>query len=341
VLSADGFPAFACPRCRAELRTVAGDHECTGCNAHYPVVLGIPDFRVDADPWIGLEEDREKARRLVRETEGLGFEASVAAYWRMTPATPAPLAQRFTEHVVAGERRAGEWLDTVAPAGTAAATGATQAGAWLEIGCGTGDLLAVAAARGIPMVGIDVALRWLVIARKRRALAGGAQLLVCGNGEHLPFRDASFARVISIGTLEHCRDAGAVLAESARTLRAGGFAHVRTVNRFTLLPEPHVGVWGVGFVPRPWADAYVRWRSGQRYLHHHPLSKRELGRALRRAGFADVTVAPSALLPSELARAGRMLRRVAPSYDRARRAPALGNALAWVSPLMDAGGRAR
>lgn len=31
------------------------------------------------------------------------------------------------------------------------------------------------------------------------------------------------------------------------------------MNRFSLLPEPHVGLWGVGFLSRQTADTYVRW----------------------------------------------------------------------------------
>jgi hypothetical protein len=53
-----------CPRCRGELATQADAFDCQRCGVHYPVVLGIADFRLEADPWIGLEDDREKARRL-------------------------------------------------------------------------------------------------------------------------------------------------------------------------------------------------------------------------------------------------------------------------------------
>jgi hypothetical protein len=108
----------------------------------------------------------------------------------------------------------------------------------------------------------------------------------------------------------------------------------RTVNRFTLLREPHVGVWGVGFVPRRWADAYVRMRSRERYLHHRPLSAGELRLALRRERFVDARVVPAAPLGADRDRLGR-LRFAMPAYDRLRRAPVVGSALAWVAPLLE------
>lgn len=330
MLTLGAWPTYVCPRCRGRVRVVAGDYECRACSAHYPVVLGIPDFRVEPDPWIGLEEDREKARRVAAAGDGRDLASGVTAYWAMTPGTPPALARRFTEHVLAGEGRAEEWLDVVDRGAD------PDAGPWLEIGCGTGDLLAAAGRRGIPVVGVDVAMRWLVLARRRGSLHGGGQRLVCCNGERLPFADDAFRRVVCVATLEHCADGAAVLAETARVLVRGGTACLRTVNRYSLLREPHVGVWGVGFVPRRWADAYVRWRSGQRYLHHRPLSRRELRRALGRAGFADARPSAAALLPSERARLGGAARYAGALYDFARAMPVVRDGLSWIAPALEA-----
>ena len=324
---------FVCPRCRGALECDAAAYRCMPCRETYPIVFGIPDFRVEPDPWIGFEEDRDKARRLLEITEGRDLAASVDAYWAMTPGTPPEYARRFTQYVLGGERRSAEWLDSI---GTAPAPSDAP---WLEIGSASGDMIAACAARGIHAVGVDVAMRWLVLARKRPTLRGAAHTLVCANGEFLPFRDRSFARVISVGTLEHCRRAEDVLSESARVLCSGGDAVIRTTNRFTLLPEPHVDLWGVGFLPRSWADNYVRWRGGQGYLHHRVLSARELFRGLLRAGFTERRVVPAPLLPSDHARLGNAGRAASPLYEWARAAPALPAIMRWVAPLLEARGR--
>ena len=326
-------PPFACPRCHGPVQQAADAYACPACQASYPIVLGIPDFRLFPDPWIGFEDDREKARRLATMTAGLPFEDAVRTYWDITPGTPRPQAERFTAHVLSAESRAGDWLDWLERT-----EGASSGGPWLDLGCGTADLLAAGAQRGITMVGVDIALRWLVVAARRPALAGSTGHLVCANGEHLPFAPGSFARVLSLGTLEHCRDAERLVAESKRVLRPGGLMRVKTVNRYTLLREPHVGVWGVGLMPRRWADRYVRWRSGQRYLHHRPLSSRELARGLRRAGFSGVSVAASALLASDRARLGAAASWAAPMYERMRQSPGVRTMMRWVAPLLDGRG---
>lgn len=328
-------PAWVCPRCRGALASGGDAYRCAPCDATYPIVLGIPDFRLLPDPWIAQDDDNAKARRLAAETEGQGVEATVRAYWAMTPATPRHLAERFTRHVMTAEERSREWVATL-DATPRAAGDAIPAGPWLDAGCRTGDLLVPIAERGRPAVGVDVAMRWLVVARKRLDAAGLARVpLACANAEYLPLPDRSFARVLAAGLLENAIEAGRVLGEARRALADRGDVILRTVNRYTLLPEPHVGVWGVGLVPRRWADRYVRWRNGQRYLHHRPLSARELRRALRQAGFAGVRVAPATLLVEERSRLGPAARWVAPLYDRARRAPIARGGLALVAPLLE------
>jgi len=322
---------LACPRCRSELTSAPSRYECGRCRSAYPIVLGIPDFRVFPDPWIGLEDDREKARRLEERSQGASLGAMVREYWAMTPGTPATQAGRFVDHVLSAYDRSRQWLDVVD------SRTRVPAGLWLDVGTGTGDLACAAATRGARVVGVDIAMRWLVVARRRAELAGLAIDLVCCNAEHLPFADRTFARVASVGTLEHCADAPRVLSEAHRVLVHAGDVQLRTVNRYTLLREPHVRVWGVGFVPRRMATRYVRWRTGFGYEHHHPLSARELRSGLRRAGFNSIRVDAASLVATERARLGR-LDAAANAYESARTFPVASTILRWTSPLLDASG---
>ena len=311
-------------------------HWCDSCAALYPVVSGIPDFRIASDPWIDLEADRAKGLRLERETKGLTLDEMVRAYWAMTPGTPTSLAERFIAHVRGAEARAREWLER-------SATSSHDAGpdsVWLDVGCGTADL-AAAAGPGVRVVGVDIAFRWLVVARRRLQERGIEPALVCCNAEALPFADASFTRAVSLGTLEHCRDADVVLGECRRVLAPGGELRLRTANRFSALPEPHVDVWGVGWLPRRWADAYVRWRSGERYLHHWPKSATEIRRALRRTGFSREQVEPAPMLLADLGRIPASLRFVIPLYERLRVTPVARALLRIVAPVLEVRGGVR
>ncbi len=123
------------------------------------------------------------------------------------------------------------------------------------------------------------------MARKRLQEAGATANLVCCCADYLPFPAESFDLVTAISSLEHVRDAQAVVRECARVQRGGGRLFVWTANRFSLAPEPHVHIWGVGFLPRRWMPAYVKWRRGLPYDKQYLLSCFELRRMLKRARY--------------------------------------------------------
>jgi len=323
---------LCCPRCRQALEEIAEGLRCPGCSRVYPAVLGIPDLRIAPDPWIGIEADRAKGQQLERETADLDFEAMVGAYWAMTPETPAKQALRFISHVKTAEARSAEWLATLQPP-------IKPGERWLDLGCGTADIAAAAGA-GVETVSLDVAFRWLVVARRRLKERRVPSQLICGNAEALPFPDRSFDRVLMLGTLEHCPELEPVLSEAGRVLRAGGLLHLRSANRFSALPEPHVGLFGVGWLPRAWADPYVRWRTGGRYQQHWLRGAMELRRALRRADFRGVRVEAAALLKAESDRLPALLRRAGPTYAWLRRTPGFRWVCRRVAPLLEASGQA-
>jgi SAM-dependent methyltransferase len=86
----------------------------------------------------------------------------------------------------------------------------------LDAGCGTGRNLAELAAGG-PAVGVDVSLRALGFARRRKAAP-----LVCASVEALPFRKESFAAALSRDVLCVVPDEGRAAREIARVLEPGG-----------------------------------------------------------------------------------------------------------------------
>jgi SAM-dependent methyltransferase len=332
-MTADFPVALVCPACKGALAHAADRLACASCRRDYPIVLGIPDLRLAPDPWISLEDDREKGRRLEATTRGLGLAETTRAYWAMTPTTASDAAEGFVAHVLAAPARTGEWLRQTG------LVAAAPPGPWLDLGCGTADL-AAAAPDGATVVGIDVAFRWLVVARKRLAETGRPAWLVCCNAEHLPFADGVFARALSLGMLEHCADPAPVLREARRVLQAGGQLATRSTNRYSLLPEPHVGLWGVGFVPRRWQDGFVRrWRP-QGYRHHRPTSPRELRRAARQAGLGRFDLRAAALLAHDRARLPGALAWAARAYGTLARLPVSRRLLSWVAPAVDATGEA-
>ncbi len=88
----------------------------------------------------------------------------------------------------------------------------------LDVGCGTGMVLQLAAAEGWSAEGIDVAEPLLAIASARV----GPGSVRRAEADALPFGDASFDAVVGVNSFQFAADPAGALAEAARVLRPGG-----------------------------------------------------------------------------------------------------------------------
>ena len=307
---ADLREALRCPVCRATLDGQGETLTCTGCERAFPIVLGIPDLRLYEDPLIPKLDDYRKGEKLQRAAESMSFAELVTYYWTLPtyPPTPADLSARFIHHVLSDDRRIAGWEHHLG-------TGSTL----LDVGCGAGVLVRHAHRRFERVVGLDVGFRWLVVARRGLEEAGITPRLICGCADHLPFADGTFDAVTSVALLEHVPDARAALAEFARVQRPTGRTIVWTSNRFSIAPEPHVRIWGVGFLPRRLMPAFVRWRRGLAYTGKTLLSRFELARSARRVGYGRIEFHLPAVAPQDVEYAGRLERLAAPVYEVLRR----------------------
>ena len=93
----------------------------------------------------------------------------------------------------------------------------------LEIGVGTGTLLAELACRAEQVIGVDHSPAMLEEARRRLAQEGvqGAELRL-GEMTHLPIADGGAGCVVANMVLHHAADPQTVLAEIFRVLKPGG-----------------------------------------------------------------------------------------------------------------------
>ena len=299
---------FVCPACKGEL---AGTYECRACERSFPVIHGIPDFRLFPDPYIGIEEDRQKAAHLFDAAQTRGFREMLDYYYAITKEVPSGLAARWTQHALA---------DAEVAALLVREAGFNRGRSLLDVGCGTGGLL-IAAKPGFESVaGVDVALRWLIIGAIRMREAGVRADLVCANAEALPFPAESFDHITCVDTVEHLREAGVAMREAHRVAAPGGRSLWATNNRYAPLPDPQVHLWGVGWLPRVRQADYVAWR--RKNLHRYRVQMRsawELDRLVREGGFETRGAHAAPLFAPHRPKLASMLA----AYNRIRRMPLL------------------
>lgn len=129
----------------------------------------------------------------------------------------------------------------------------------LDLGCGMGGLAVALTQAGAWVVGHEPNRAYGRICALRAARYDLAVPLVAATGEALPFRDAAFDLVTCLDVLEHAASLDATLGELVRVLRPGGEAIVTATNRFAFR-DPHYHLRGVNWLPRRWAEAWIRRR---------------------------------------------------------------------------------
>lgn len=141
----------------------------------------------------------------------------------------------------------------------------------LDIGCGTGALLATLAARPVTLqlYGLDPVPQMLAIARKRLP---ATVKLEAGWAEALPFADASLDTVVTCSVFHFIREPEKALAEIGRVLVPGGSLVITD--------------WCRDF-PGTWlTDRYL---SVCNAAHFHTYAMHELESLLARTGFTAIT----------------------------------------------------
>lgn len=110
-------------------------------------------------------------------------------------------------------------------------------GAYLDVGCGTGEGARIIGPAG-EIHGVDVSAEALALAEGQ-----GYASLRQGTGENLGFPDGCFDGALALDVLEHVEDDAAMLRECARVLRPGGIL-ILTVPAYRWLWSGHDEVFG-------------------------------------------------------------------------------------------------
>ena len=321
-----------CPFCRGALSMGVDACPCLGCGHVFPALLGIPDLRTPVeDAWINYEEDRSLAVSLAADYQAQTFESLVGKVWRQRQNISPEIITRRIRQINQARSKYDEELSE--RGWVSQAIKDLSKVYCVELGCGTGAFLEAASRRFKNVLGLDISLTWLVVARKRLEERGISIPLLCGCVERLPLRDDRFSLAVAFDVLEHVANPEQMLKEVRRVMRPDGKVLCTTPNRYSLSAEPHVGIWGVGFLPRKWMPAYVRWRSGMLYDHVNPFSLLDLRRLFKRRAQYTIDVRTPSIYEKEAREFSPAKRRIALLYNRLTRIGVLRFLLLPVAPF--------
>ena len=303
---------LACPVCASSLTRNDRAYHCSSCDRYFPLRFGIPDFRLAPDPYISIDDEVAKIERFLSPRRS--FAESLEKYYELTPESPPQLHKHYLAAMEASTTRGAGILRKLHQRFPA-----LRRDKLLDLGCGTGGMSIAAAREYEHVIGVDVALRWLVMARLRLDETGIDLPLICANAESLPFNENAFDAVVSDAVLEHVRNSTHMRDEALRVLDHGGAFFFTTNNRFSVLPEPHVRILGFGLLPRKAMEPVAKLlrRTPYRARLH---SRRELHRLFDGKG--------SVLLPSfEAGELGPRNERVRKLWERMRTIPGVSSIL--------------
>ena len=319
---------FVCPRCKGALAAEASSYRCCHCGSKYPVLFGIPDFRIRSDRYLSLEEERDKARRLFEFGEQASFKELVRYYYSITFDLPDNMARRYQASILAGTERAKSILQELRPRG--------DSDPLVDIGCGTGGLLLAAQGRFSDIYGVDIALRWLVIAQKRLRENNATATLVCADAEAIPFPRQSFVNAVAVDLLEHVYDVDNTIREIAEILEPDGVLWLSAVNRYCVGPHPLTGVWATGYLPagtRSWMLKKLKGIDLLRFANM--VSAGEICRKLQRRGFVALQASPKHVEGIDAHAYSTLERVLIALYRSALRVPLFRRILLWIGPAFE------
>jgi len=275
---------YICPSCKKELRQNAdGSYHCSNCLINFPTYLDIPDFRIPSQKTIFKNKEANLLKTILKDYKNMRFLDMLNL--RINPNnTPSDIYEVHLHHELRARKRGEEVFSKINFILNFLEKSLTQKNYGLDLGCGMGSILFAMSHIFKNAVGVDISLIDLLLAKKRFEEEGINNVkLICGSVEALPFENNTFDLITANDVIEHIENQKQFLKEAYRVLQLNGYFYFNSPNRFNIFgPEPHVNLWGVGFLPRKLMPKYVRLLKGVDYKGKRLLSYFELSHLLRK-----------------------------------------------------------
>ena len=150
----------------------------------------------------------------------------------------------------------------------------------LEIGGGSGLISSVMSKYGNEVTTIDVhdvIMRETMDIYKNQLVSN----FMMADGVNLPFKSSSFDVIVCNQVIEHIpkQNHQQLIDESFRTLKTDGIFYIATPNKLWLI-EPHTKLPLLSYLPKKWADRYVRLSKNMPQFNVYLLTYNELRRTV-------------------------------------------------------------
>jgi ubiquinone/menaquinone biosynthesis C-methylase UbiE len=313
------FADLICPFCYGELFSHERALSCSSCGKEYPVVDGIPSFGQKDEYWCNVR----------RETmQELNIRARESGDWLKTARELIP---QYVEHIEPFDRADAQYLWPV--------NGESRV---LDAGSMWGGLTIPAAQHCGEVFAVDKTIETLAFLKIRAEQMGFSNVhSIASPVQQLPFPDGYFDMAILSGVLEWVafdqdvvleihwgkrrQDSAVysknprqvqveVLREIQRVLKRGGYLYLAIENSIGYpylagVPDEHVNIRYVSFLPRFLANIITRWKLNCDY-RTYTYSSRGYRSLLRDGGFKDTEyygafshyIQPSMIIPSDMIR---------------------------------------
>lgn len=173
---------------------------------------------------------------------------------------------------------------------TALATvlGDTDALSLLDVGCASGIITRSLGSGFKCAVGIDLNEEGLRMDSLDRHPHASPAALLRATTATLPFADAAFDVIVCAQVYEHVADQTALAEEVFRVLKPGGWMFFSGPNRAWPI-EDHYKLFGLGWIPKSWANFYLRLTGRGEAFEENLLTTRQLQKLFWRFERVDLT----------------------------------------------------
>lgn len=182
----------------------------------------------------------------------------------------------------------------------------------LDMGCGVGALTLPTSWRVKRIKGIDVNEIYIAKCKKRAEEEGVKNAVFEVRSLFEIDEEGQYDIVLCSDVLEHVEDQDGVLKMIYFSLKDDGVFYLTTNNKFWPM-EGHFGLPFLSYLPRSWAERYVRWAGRGEVYNIYPLSYGHLVRLLGRYPF-DFEFKPPKKPQKFIYRLGTRFVRISPLF---------------------------